>query len=175
MMKSKLLAIATLALLLGACGSQDIPDPEPETTTVGSDDEFGSSTDDYGEETFGSGEEVPFEPQEEELAMIIYFAFDQSDISAEDQATLARHANNLANDSLESIRLEGHADERGSREYNIGLGERRSQAVRKLLLIQGASTSQISTVSFGEERPAAFGGDEAAFSQNRRVEIKYTN
>jgi len=100
MMKSKLLAIATLALLLGACGSQDIPDPEPETTTVGSDDEFGSSTDDYGEETFGSGEEVPFEPQEEELAMIIYFAFDQSDISAEDQATLARHANNLANDSL---------------------------------------------------------------------------
>ncbi|MEE8221354.1 MAG: OmpA family protein, partial [Woeseiaceae bacterium] len=73
------------------------------------------------------------------------------------------------------IRLEGHADERGSREYNIGLGERRSQAVRRMLLIQGASTSQISTVSFGEERPAAFGSNEEAYALNRRVEIKYLN
>jgi peptidoglycan-associated lipoprotein len=74
-----------------------------------------------------------------------------------------------------SVRLEGHADERGSREYNIGLGERRAQAVRRVLLIQGASASQISTVSFGEERPAAFGSDEGAWAQNRRVEVKYTN
>jgi peptidoglycan-associated lipoprotein len=73
------------------------------------------------------------------------------------------------------MRLEGHADERGSREYNIGLGERRSQAVRRMLLIQGASSDQISTVSFGEERPAAFGSDEGAYEQNRRVEINYTN
>ena len=81
----------------------------------------------------------------------------------------------LANDSGAAVRLEGHADERGSREYNIGLGERRSQSVRKLLLIQGASASQISTVSFGEERPAAFGSDEESYAQNRRVEIKYIN
>jgi peptidoglycan-associated lipoprotein len=73
------------------------------------------------------------------------------------------------------VRLEGHADERGSREYNIGLGERRAQTVRRMLLIQGASTAQISTVSFGEERPAAFGNDEDSWSQNRRVEIKYTD
>ena len=89
--------------------------------------------------------------------------------------TPARHANSLANSSRTSVRLEGHADERGSREYNIGLGERRSQTVRRMLLIQGASAGQISTVSFGEERPAAFGSDEASYEQNRRVEIKYTN
>jgi peptidoglycan-associated lipoprotein len=81
----------------------------------------------------------------------------------------------LANNSGISVRLEGHADERGSREYNIGLGERRAQTVRRMLLIQGASTAQISTVSFGEERPAAFGNDEDSWSQNRRVEIKYTD
>ena len=73
------------------------------------------------------------------------------------------------------VRLEGHADERGSREYNIGLGERRSQAVRQMLMIQGVSASQISTVSFGEERPASDGSSEMDYSQNRRVEIKYTN
>ena len=81
----------------------------------------------------------------------------------------------LANDPQLSVRLEGHADERGSREYNIGLGERRSQTVRRMLLIQGASASQISTVSFGEERPVAFGSTEEAYSQNRRVEFKYSN
>ena len=79
----------------------------------------------------------------------------------------------LANNPGLSVRLEGHADERGSREYNIGLGERRSQTVRRMLLIQGASASQISTVSFGEERPVAMGSDEASYSQNRRVEFKY--
>ena len=70
---------------------------------------------------------------------------------------------------------EGHADERGSREYNIGLGERRSQAVRQMLMIQGVSVDQISTVSFGEERPVAFGSSESDYAQNRRVEFKYVN
>ena len=72
------------------------------------------------------------------------------------------------------MRLEGHADERGSREYNIGLGERRAQAVRQMLMIQGVSASQIQTVSFGEERPEALGSSESDYAQNRRVEIKYT-
>ena len=107
--------------------------------------------------------------------MILYFDFDQSELRPEYSDLLARHANRLANNSRDGIRLEGHADERGSREYNIGLGERRSQTVRRMLLIQGASASQISTVSFGEERPAAFGSDEASYDLNRRVEIKYTN
>ena len=92
-----------------------------------------------------------------------------------DADTAAQHGLVLANNPGRSVRLEGHADERGSREYNIGLGERRSQAVRRLLLIQGASPDQISTVSFGEERPAAFGSDEESYQLNRRVEITYLN
>ena len=71
------------------------------------------------------------------------------------------------------VRLEGHTDERGSREYNIGLGERRSQAVRRALMLQGVGATQISTVSYGEERPAATGSDEEAWGMNRRVEIVY--
>ncbi len=111
----------------------------------------------------------------DDLTMIIYFDFDQSDLRPEYSDLLQRHAGRLSNDSRAQIRLEGHADERGSREYNIGLGRTSLAAVRRLLLIQGASADQISTVSFGEERPAAFGSDESAYEQNRRVEIKYTN
>jgi len=171
---SKLLAVALLALLLGACGGQTIPDPEPTDTNVDGSDGSAADTDGWDEEGLGDLEPIGDDGQDE-LAMIIYFGFDQSEIRAEDQATLERHATRLANDSRASVRLEGHADERGSREYNIGLGERRSQAVRKLLLIQGASVSQISTVSFGEERPVAFGSDEDSYALNRRVEIKYSN
>ena len=69
--------------------------------------------------------------------------------------------------------LEGHADERGTREYNIALGERRGQAVRGLLTLLGVSDGQVRTVSFGEERPAAFGHDERTWWQNRRVELNY--
>ena len=170
MTQLKLLAVAMLALFLAACGGQNIPDPDPEPPTAVGDDDFGS-TDGFDDEFLGEGEEFADEFQDE-LAMVIYFDFDQSEIRPEDQATLERHANQLANDSRMSVRLEGHADERGSREYNIGLGERRSQAVRRVLLIQGASANQISTVSFGEERPAAFGSDEQSYAQNRRVELR---
>ena len=71
--------------------------------------------------------------------------------------------------------IEGHADERGTREYNIGLGDRRANAVRQLLVLQGASSGQVDTISYGEERPAALGHDESSWSQNRRAEIVYTS
>ncbi len=71
------------------------------------------------------------------------------------------------------VRLEGHTDERGSREYNIGLGERRSQAVRRVLMLQGVAATQITTVSYGEEQSAINGSDEEAWSLNRRVELVY--
>ena len=174
MTHAKWLAVSLLALFLAAC-SPTIPDPEPTTDTVGSDGSD-TMTDGFDDDILGGGEEFGDEYGDDgQLAMVIYFGFDQSDIRPEDQATLEQHATRLANDSRASIRLEGHADERGSREYNIGLGERRSQAVRRILLIQGAAASQISTVSFGEERPVAFGSDEESYAQNRRVEIKYTN
>ncbi|MGD9387932.1 MAG: peptidoglycan-associated lipoprotein Pal [Gammaproteobacteria bacterium] len=104
---------------------------------------------------------------------IIYFDFDSAAIRPEYAESVAAHAANLVENPGIVIRLEGHTDERGSREYNIGLGERRAQAVRQALMLQGVSASQLSTVSYGEERPAITGEDEEAWAMNRRVEIVY--
>lgn len=169
----ELIVLGLLAGLLAGCASQDIPDPDAQSGTSVPDDSM-SSQDGMGDGGMGAGEFFD-DDMSDEMTMIIYFDFDQSELRPEYADQLARHADRLSNNSRDSIRLEGHADERGSREYNIGLGERRSQAVRRMLLIQGASSDQIATVSFGEERPAAFGSDEDAYQQNRRVEIKYTN
>jgi peptidoglycan-associated lipoprotein len=103
----------------------------------------------------------------------VYFDFDSSEIKGEGTDIVAAHAKYLASNPGTRVRLEGHTDERGSREYNIGLGERRAQAVRRALLLQGGADAQISTVSYGEERPAVPGHDEAAWAKNRRVEIVY--
>jgi len=113
------------------------------------------------------------DPAGELVNRIIYFDYDQSDISDEARAIISAHANYLASRPDMRVVLEGHTDERGSREYNIGLGERRAQAVRRLILFQGVTDDQIETVSFGEERPAVDGSDESAWSQNRRVELLY--
>ena len=84
---------------------------------------------------------------------------------------VAAHAGYLVKYPAARLRLEGHTDERGSREYNIGLGERRAQSVRKALMLQGVAEAQIATVSYGEERPAVEGSEESAYAQNRRVEL----
>lgn len=171
---SSLATLALLAMAVAGCAKNTIPDPE----ATGADTQLDgdASTDGYGAGGLGAGETIDDDlmGMDGEMAMVIYFDFDQSELRAEYTDLLARHATHLANNSRVSARLEGHADERGSREYNIGLGERRSQTVRRMLLIQGASADQISTVSFGEERPAAVGSDEESYAQNRRVEIKYT-
>lgn len=169
----KLFAFAAISFLLMSCAQNTIPDPEPTDTTYGS-DVSDASTDGVGDDPYGGGEYMD-DPSGGELGMVIYFEFDSSEVRVQDQDLVSRHAMQLGNNLGTRVRLEGHADERGSREYNIGLGERRAQTVRRLLLIQGASASQVSTVSFGEERPAADGATEAAYSQNRRVEIKYTD
>jgi len=104
---------------------------------------------------------------------IIYFDFDSSEIKGEGAGIVAAHARYMANNPTLRVRLEGHTDERGSREYNIGLGERRAQSVRRALLLQGATETQLSTVSYGAERPVAAGSNESAWQQNRRVEIVY--
>jgi peptidoglycan-associated lipoprotein len=174
----KLLGTGLLCIIVAGCGSTPVPDPEPMDPDASSGGR-GSSSSGVDNDRSGRGEEFGDEFgdrfDEGDLDMVIYFDFDQSELRPEYGDLLSRHAANLANDSRSKVRLEGHADERGSREYNIGLGERRSQAVRRMLLIQGASAEQISTVSFGEERPAAMGSDDESYAQNRRVEIKYTN
>lgn len=169
----KMLATVLLMALLAGCpSSPSIPDPEPTDTTYGDSD--GASTGGMGDSGMGDGEFIP-DPSDGELGMVIYFDFDSSEVRPQDQQLVTRHAMQISENPRLRVRLEGHADERGSREYNIGLGERRSQAVRQMLMIQGVSASQISTVSFGEERPASFGSSESDYAQNRRVEIKYTN
>jgi peptidoglycan-associated lipoprotein len=106
---------------------------------------------------------------------VIYFDFDNAEIRSEYRDVVAAHAQNLARSPNMKVRLEGHADERGSREYNIGLGERRAQSVRRALMLQGVGDGQIVTVSYGEERPAQAGSDESTWAKNRRVELVYGN
>ncbi len=103
----------------------------------------------------------------------IYFDFDSAKLSEETVAILEAHGNFIAANGNVSLRLEGHTDERGSREYNIALGDRRAQSVRRVLLFQGASVDQIETISYGEEQPAEMGHNEEAWAQNRRVELIY--
>ena len=104
---------------------------------------------------------------------IIYFDYDRSEIRPEFQEIILAHGAYLAGHPDTVVVLEGNTDERGSREYNIALGDRRAQSVRRLLLFQGAADKQIEVVSYGEEKPVAEGHDEAAWAQNRRVELVY--
>lgn len=104
---------------------------------------------------------------------IIYFDFDSATIRTADRELIRLHGQNLADNPNLRMRLEGHADERGSREYNIGLGERRAQAVKAALMVQGVSTDQLTTVSYGEERPAMLASNEVAWEKNRRLEMVY--
>jgi peptidoglycan-associated lipoprotein len=103
---------------------------------------------------------------------VFYFDFDVAEFQPADRETLIVHARNLAANPNRRVRLEGHADERGTREYNLALGERRANSIRDFMIVNGASRNQLETVSYGEERPAANGQTEAAYSQNRRVEVQ---
>jgi peptidoglycan-associated lipoprotein len=105
---------------------------------------------------------------------VIYFDFDKSEVKAEYRAIVAAHASYVSSNRSARVTLEGHADERGTREYNLGLGERRGNAISGLLSAAGAMGSQLDTVSYGEERPVCRVSDEDCWWQNRRVEIVYT-
>jgi peptidoglycan-associated lipoprotein len=175
MSQYKVLTLMLAFFALAACGGNStVPDPEM-TDTAGSAD----TQDGYGDDgAYGNDGGAALDDDLmgiTELSHTIYFDFDSSEVRAADTDTVAGHATMMTGNGGLSVRLEGHADERGSREYNIGLGERRAQAVRRMLLLQGVSAAQISTVSFGEERPANSGSNESAYAQNRRVEITYTN
>ena len=99
----------------------------------------------------------------------VYFEFDSSALDGESRAIVEAHAAHLAANAKIKLSLEGHADERGTREYNLGLGERRAQTVERVMRALGVGADRVNTVSYGEEKPAAPGHDEAAWNQNRRV------
>ena len=103
----------------------------------------------------------------------IYFMLDSSEVMPDFVPVIAAHAQYLIANPSQHITLEGNADERGSREYNIALGEQRAKSVAGMMKARGVSENQLQLVSYGEEKPAAFGSDEAAWEKNRRVEIVY--
>ena len=107
------------------------------------------------------------------LVGVFLFDFDQAIVRRAGHAELNKHASALAGDRYLRLRLEGHADERGTREYNLALGERRADAVREYLVSQGASNSQIEVISYGEEKPIVSGKNESSWAKNRRVELVY--
>jgi len=107
------------------------------------------------------------------LERVIYFDFDSYVVRPEAAAVLEAHARVLNANRARRVALEGHTDERGGREYNLALGQRRAEAVRRSLALLGVSDAQMEAVSFGKEKPAVVGFDESAYSQNRRVEISY--
>ncbi len=104
---------------------------------------------------------------------VIYFEYDSVEIQPEYRDVIRAHAQHLVANPTASARVEGHADERGSREYNIALGQRRSDAVVRLMVTEGVAEEQLIPVSYGEEQLAAYGQDEASHRLNRRVELSY--
>ena len=180
-----LVGAAVLAACEGTVGTiEEETEPPPsqaasDASTSGTGADAVSGTDTTMTSTAGTGTSGSFQghpldnPEGVLAARTIYFDFDSSDVPESEQAIIEAHARYLSKHSGALITLEGHADERGSREYNIALGAQRADAVRQLLTLLGATTPQIRAISYGEERPAAIGHDESTWQLNRRVEIIY--
>jgi peptidoglycan-associated lipoprotein len=168
------LLVVTLAVTLAACGSKPVK-PAPSTAPTESNPSAQSEGANGANAAGGAGnQDETAGPQAGLLATrVVYFDFDSAVIQGAGVDVVAAHAKYLAANPQARVRLEGNTDERGSREYNIGLGDRRAQSVRRALLLQGVTEGQLTMVSYGEERPADPGHDEAAWAKNRRVEIVY--
>jgi len=149
-------------------GVSDVPslDHADGSVVYGGGDEDGVSASALSDEERAAAEQAALRE-----ITTFYFDFDTSEIKPEARDVLIAHARYLAENPHVRVRLEGHADERGSKEYNLALGDRRAQAVKRFLVINGASRGQIETVSYGEEKPAVLGSNESAWAQNRRVEL----
>jgi peptidoglycan-associated lipoprotein len=163
-MKTRINLYASLFALsiLTGCSSSAIYDSEPTTTEI---DNAVVKTAEV------ESADVEVVPVVADTATVFYFDFDKALLTDESKADLLEHAVILAGNSR-SVRLEGHADERGTREYNMALGERRATSVKEFLVMQGVSGDRIEVISFGEERAAAYGSDDEAWRLNRRVELK---
>jgi peptidoglycan-associated lipoprotein len=178
MRKTAMVLLMASVLVLGACGGKPKVRPgDGSGEAVGSSSSGATSSGLEGSagSVGGGAGGASGPPGELGSQRIVYFEFDSSDIRPEFVDVIAAHGRYLAGNASIRVRLEGHSDERGTREYNIGLGERRAQAVKRALMLQGVTEAQVATVSYGEERPAAAGSDENAYSKNRRVEIVYIN
>ena len=157
-MHARIIGLLGVLLMLAACSSTP-PEPPPGPTGP------------PGGPGLGSRSVVPGSQQDLEASAgdRVFFAFDRADISPEARQILARQADWLRRYPNVAVTIEGHCDERGTREYNLALGERRAQAAKNVLVASGIPASRISTISYGKERPAVVGSSEESYAQNRRA------
>jgi len=168
--------IPVCALIVAGCAGQSGTDTGEDADGGYDDGAAGGGTQTWPDEGGSDSSAIPIGDDRAAVVMnerVIYFSFDSSDVDEASIEVIKQHGRYLADNPGENVRLEGHTDERGSREYNIGLGEKRAVAVKSILLVHGAAESQLVPVSFGEERPADLGGDESSWALNRRVELVY--
>lgn len=160
--------------VLAGCASTSEPEPQPEPEPTTRDEEPTpppTVTPPPKPETTPEG--VPLDDDGQPIATTFYFEFDRSELKPRARTLLADHASYLRDNTDAKLTIEGHADERGTREYNLALGERRADSVRSYLESLGVRGSQISVVSYGEERPADPGHNEDAWAKNRRAVLDY--
>lgn len=171
------LAGLVLIASLAACGSSvkldEAPVEDRNTSGTGqtNPEGMGSGVDPRGV----AGVQVPGMDSQQPAALsrVVYFDYDSFEVRAEYTGALEANSRYLKANPSRKLALEGHTDERGGREYNLALGQKRAEAVRRSLALLGVTDSQMEPVSFGEEKPAALGGDETSFAKNRRVELTY--
>jgi len=165
---------AFASLVLTACSSTPsvpLPSGSDENDSADTPPPAPAATPSYG--TFDSSGNPYIPGTNQLLARTFYFGYDQSNLSQNDLAILEMHAQVLAENPGRTILIQGHCDERGTREYNLALGERRADTVRRFLLSAGAAREQVETVSYGEERPEDPGHNESSWSRNRRAIVLY--
>lgn len=174
------LSISTLALALVACGSSvklsDVPVEDRAGASVGQTGSAGatpSAVPGSGVAPVEIGRTDPNAAGPAGAARVIYFDYDSFTIKPEFQSVIEAHARFLSANKARRVSIEGHTDERGGREYNLALGQKRAEAVRRALGLLGVSDAQLEAVSFGEEKAAVQGGTEDAFTRNRRAELSY--
>lgn len=171
-MRMSIAVLLTGVVMLAGCKTKPVDQAPPPADTSS-----GAATSGYQAPASQGGQQLSAEELAKQAlakaGMVVYFEYDSAEVKPEYNDVIAAHAKYLSMNGNLKVRLEGNTDERGSREYNIGLGERRAQSVRRVLMLQGVTEAQITTLSYGEERPAAAGSDESAYSKNRRVEFGY--
>ncbi len=176
-----LLISALLVAMLGACASQDVKEEpkapiEDRTAATQPADSGASQTQPTDQDKLDSralGANALKDPNSPLSKRLIYYDYDSATIKDEYRTLIRAHAKYLADQRSARMTVQGHTDERGSREYNLALGQRRAEGVKKAMSVLGASDNQIDTVSYGEEQPAVTGTDESSWAKNRRAEIIY--
>jgi peptidoglycan-associated lipoprotein len=168
-LKGLMLALPVLAV--AACSSHK--NNNNDQTGMGADGAYGNGAGMNGNGNMSSDEQARLQMQQLQQNNIVYFGLDKYDVQSDYAQMLDQHAAFLRSNPSYKVTIEGHADERGTPEYNIALGERRANAVKMYLQGKGVSADQMSIVSYGKEKPAVLGHDESAYSKNRRAVLVY--